>query len=104
MDRCLFKGIMGICFAKRNFRSEMNKEKTLGNEKDKSRGKRFFNKDLVLRLFVGMIALISVTLFLHFKETKVSVLELNAIAGKYVVAQVDFEFPDEEESVETNQV
>lgn len=49
-----------------------------------------------LRLFIGLICIIALSLFLHFREVRVEILELNATASRYVVAQVDFEFPDYE--------
>lgn len=48
------------------------------------------------RLLVGFVCFISLALFLHFREVRLEVLELNAVAGRYIVAQVDFEFPDYE--------
>lgn len=51
------------------------------------------------RLFVGALCVIGLTLFLHFREVRVEVLELNTTASKYVVAQIDFEFPDYETTI-----
>lgn len=48
------------------------------------------------RILVGLVCVISLTLFLHFREVRLEVLELNATAGRYIVAQIDFEFPDYE--------
>ncbi len=48
------------------------------------------------RLVVGFICVFSLALFLHFREVRLEVLELNTTAGRYVVAQIDFEFPDYE--------
>lgn len=48
------------------------------------------------RILVGFICVISLALFLHFREVRLEVLELNATAGRYIVAQIDFEFPDYE--------
>lgn len=48
------------------------------------------------RLVVGFICFICLALFLHFREVRLEVLELNTTAGRYVVAQTDFEFPDYE--------
>jgi cyclic-di-AMP phosphodiesterase PgpH len=52
--------------------------------------------DRGLRLLVGFICIIGLSLFLHFREVRLEVLELNATAPRYIVAQVDFEFPDYE--------
>jgi putative nucleotidyltransferase with HDIG domain len=51
------------------------------------------------RILVGLVCLASLTLFLHFREVRLEVLELNATAGRYIVAQIDFEFPDYETTV-----
>lgn len=48
------------------------------------------------RLFAAIVCVISLALFLHFREVRLETFELNAAAGHYVVAQVDFEFPDYE--------
>ncbi len=48
------------------------------------------------RILVGVVCFICLALFLHFREVRFEVLELNATAGRYIVAQVDFEFPDDE--------
>jgi len=48
------------------------------------------------RVIVGFICFICLALFLHFREVRLEVLDLNAVAGRYIVAQVDFEFPDYE--------
>src|SRR5262249_46903338 len=37
--------------------------------------------------------------FLHFRETFVETLELGSEAKRYVVAQIDFAFPDEEATI-----
>jgi hypothetical protein len=51
------------------------------------------------RLIVGLVCAICLALFLHFREVRLDVLELNATAGRYVVAQIDFEFPDYETTI-----
>ncbi len=38
-------------------------------------------------------------LFFHFRQTFVETLELGTLAKKYVVAEVDFAFPDEEATI-----
>ncbi|HLB58687.1 MAG TPA: HDIG domain-containing protein, partial [Bdellovibrionota bacterium] len=48
---------------------------------------------------VGFICIFFLALFLHFREVRIEVLELNATAAKYVVAQIDFEFPDYEATI-----
>lgn len=51
------------------------------------------------RLLVGLICTGFLALFLHFREVRLEVLELNATANRYIVAQVDFEFPDYETTI-----
>src|SRR3989344_3763655 len=51
------------------------------------------------RLFVGGVCVFFLALFLHFREVRMEVLELNTTANHYVVAQVDFEFPDYETTI-----
>ncbi|HLB52125.1 MAG TPA: HDIG domain-containing protein [Chlamydiales bacterium] len=48
------------------------------------------------RIFVGLICVIGLALFLHFRQVRLEILELNQKAGRYVIALVDFEFPDDE--------
>ncbi len=45
---------------------------------------------------MGTIYVCSLAFFLHYREVRVDVLELNATAEKYVLAQIGFEFPDVE--------
>lgn len=52
--------------------------------------------DLGIKLFIGIIFWICLALFLNFRQIKVPILELNSNAKNYVVAQVDFDFPDDE--------
>lgn len=51
------------------------------------------------QLFLGIIFVLFVTAFLHYRQVEVDTLELNTTASKYIVAQVDFSFPDEEATV-----
>lgn len=55
---------------------------------------RFAHKGL--RLLLGLLLVCVLVLFIHFREERVELLELNAIATRYIVGQVPFEFPDEE--------
>jgi cyclic-di-AMP phosphodiesterase PgpH len=48
------------------------------------------------RIILGLLFIACLTVFLHFREVKVEVLELNSNASHYVIAQVNFEFPDDE--------
>ncbi len=51
------------------------------------------------RLVVGFVCVLCLALFLHFREVRLEVLQLNGIAPRYTVAQVDFEFPDYEATI-----
>ncbi len=48
------------------------------------------------RLLIGFFFLICLFVYFHFREVRVEVLDLNSVAPKYIVAQVDFEFSDDE--------
>jgi hypothetical protein len=61
-----------------------------------TREQGFFDKSPEIRFLIGMLFILSLFIFLHFRETRVEVLELNSIAPSYIVAQVDFNFSDEE--------
>ncbi|NBO24562.1 MAG: hydrolase, partial [Chlamydiae bacterium] len=56
-------------------------------------------KTSVYRLFLAVLSVVVFSLFIHFKEVRVDMLELGFQAQKYVVAQVDFEFPDREATI-----
>ncbi|MEI8300318.1 MAG: HDIG domain-containing metalloprotein [Chlamydiota bacterium] len=67
--------------------------------KDKSLNKQQWRKslkdqDLGKRLLVGLIMLVCLAGFLHFREIRIEILEPGSIAKNYVVAQIDFEFTD----------
>ncbi len=48
---------------------------------------------------MGLICVVCLAFFLHFRQVRIEVLELNTTASRYVVAQVDFEFPDYETTI-----
>ncbi len=54
------------------------------------------DKKNLYRVFLGCVTVLIFSLFIHFKEVRVEILELGLPAGGYIVAQVDFEFPDKE--------
>jgi putative nucleotidyltransferase with HDIG domain len=66
------------------------------NELKFSREQGFFDKSIGIRLLIGFLSVLSLFLFLHFREVSVEVLELNKNAPSYIVAQNDFDFYDEE--------
>ncbi|MBU6447180.1 MAG: hydrolase, partial [Verrucomicrobia bacterium] len=51
------------------------------------------------RLLVGFVCVIFLALFLHFREVRLEMLEVNTVAKRFVVAQIDFEFPDYETTI-----
>lgn len=62
--------------------------------KERERGKR---------LLIAFILFFSLGLFLHFREVRVDILDLDTAARNYVVAQVDFEFTDDETTTHLKQ-
>lgn len=48
------------------------------------------------RALVGGIFLLILTLFLHFREVPMEMVDLGSKSNRYVIAQVDLDFPDEE--------
>ncbi|NGX37685.1 MAG: Cyclic-di-AMP phosphodiesterase PgpH [Chlamydiae bacterium] len=74
-----------------------------GKKKDESKklhwkewlGEGYFGK----RLTVAILFFVALALFLHFREVRIETLEQGSIAERYIIAQVDFEFPDEEATV-----
>lgn len=64
-----------------------------------SRTQSYFDKSIVIRFLIGGIFAIVLFFFLHFRETYVETLELGTDARRYVVAQIDFAFPDEEATI-----
>jgi len=51
------------------------------------------------RLLVGLLMMLCLAVFLHFREVRVEMLEPGAIAKNYVVTQVDFEFLDQDSTI-----
>jgi len=70
--------------------------------KTKEEGKKIHWKDwlgeghFAKRLAVVILFFIALALFLHFREVRMEVIEQGAVAERYIIGQVDFEFPDEE--------
>lgn len=61
--------------------------------------KWFRNRHLGVRLLIGTVFVLLLTCFLHWREVRIEVLEFGSVADRYLIAQVDFEFPDEEATV-----
>ncbi len=71
-----------------------------GEEKFRFSGAHnYFDQSLILRWFIWGLFALFLFLFLHFREVYVESFELGSTAKKYVVAQVDFVFPDEESTI-----
>lgn len=66
------------------------------NELKFSREQSFFDKSVGIRWLIGLGFAFCLFVLLHFREERVEILELNSIAPSYVVAQVDFDFYDDE--------
>jgi len=61
-----------------------------------SREKTFLDKSLGVRWFIGIVAVLLLAFFIHFREARVATLDLGGTASGYIVAQVDFQFFDEQ--------
>lgn len=59
----------------------------------------FFDKSIGIRIVLGLIFTFVLFLCLHFREVSIDTLELNTIAPRYVVAQIDFIFLDDEATI-----
>lgn len=75
--------------------------KELHNDNDLkfSREQGFFDRSLLVRLFICIGFFLCLFAILHFREVRVDVLELNNIAPSYIVSQIDFDFFDEEATI-----
>ena len=51
------------------------------------------------RVFLGCLSIFCLAFFLHFREVRLEMLELNTTSQRYIVAQVDFDYPDYEETI-----
>lgn len=61
-----------------------------------SREQGFFDKSRAIRWAIIIIFAFSLFCFLHLREVYVATVELGKVAPHYMVAEVDFSFPDEE--------
>lgn len=59
-----------------------------------SRAQSYFDKSVTIRLLIGAFFALCLFLLLHFRQSYVETLEPDSLAEKYVVAQIDFAFPD----------
>lgn len=80
---------------------EMSSE-SLNDESQASRFLRsqsFFDKSFTIRVLICLCFAFLLFMFIHFRETYVEKLELGTDANRYIVAQVDFSFPDDEATI-----
>ncbi len=49
-----------------------------------------------LRFFIAFLFFLSLTLFLHYRQEEIPLLEMGGISQRYITSQVDFDFSDEE--------
>lgn len=61
-----------------------------------SREQGFFDKNPLIRLFIALLTVLALFFVLHFRDTRVEIYEIDTKAPGYVVAQVDFDFYDDE--------
>jgi cyclic-di-AMP phosphodiesterase PgpH len=61
-----------------------------------SREHGFFDRSLLIRWMIALLFGLGLFVFIHFREVRVEVLELGTISPRYIVAEVNFAFPDEE--------
>lgn len=64
-----------------------------------SREQGFFDKNPSIRWMIALFFMVVLFAFIHFREVRVEILELNSIAPNYIVSQVDFDFFDEEATI-----
>ncbi|MFN4174438.1 MAG: hydrolase, partial [Parachlamydiaceae bacterium] len=61
-----------------------------------SREQGFFDKNPLVRMFIAFLTVLALFFVLHFRDTRVEIFEIDTKAPGYVVAQVDFDFYDDE--------
>jgi putative nucleotidyltransferase with HDIG domain len=69
------------------------------NELKFSREQGYLDKSLIVRSLIVLMAMAAFFVVLHFRDVRVEIFEVGTKAPGYVVAQVDFDFYDEEASV-----
>lgn len=68
-----------------------------GSEPQKKKWKKWFGGDAPgWRILLATFFVAALSTFLHFREVKMEVLELGSVSKQYIIAQIDFEYPDEE--------
>lgn len=61
-----------------------------------TREQGFFDRSRGIRFLITCLFVASLFFYLHLREIPVEILEINSVAPGYIVAQVDFQFYDEE--------
>ncbi len=59
----------------------------------------YFDKSIGVRVLIGLIFTLTLFLFFHFREVRIDILEVGSKATSYIVAQVPFDFLDDEAMV-----
>jgi putative nucleotidyltransferase with HDIG domain len=79
--------------------SDRSSEVTNYTELKFSREQGFFDKSRGIRILIGILFGLSLFLMMHLREVRVELLEFNSVAPGYIVAQIDFDFLDEEATI-----
>lgn len=58
--------------------------------------RNYVKKGWIVRFCMAIVFIVSLFLFLHYREVRVDLLELNSVSDRYVIAEVDFDFYDED--------
>ena len=69
------------------------------NELKFSRNQGFLDKSLIIRLLIALVATAAFFFILHFRDIRLEIFEVDSKAPSYMVAQIDFDFYDEEATV-----
>jgi cyclic-di-AMP phosphodiesterase PgpH len=64
-----------------------------------SRAQSYFDRSMMIRVLIGAFFALFLFFFFHFRHPYIETLELGTQAKRYVVAQIDFAFPDEEATI-----
>ncbi|MCX6991300.1 MAG: HDIG domain-containing protein [Chlamydiae bacterium] len=51
------------------------------------------------KILLAVVFVAILSLFIHFREVKMEVLELGSTSKQYIIAQINFEYPDEESTL-----
>lgn len=88
--------IYDYCDEDQALKQEISEEAGAFDELKFSREQGFFDRNRGVHLLICLFFFFSLFAILHFREVRVEVLELSSVAPRYIVAQVDFDFFDEE--------